>query len=131
MKNKRLEALASGLDTEEMTAEPVRPWQIMATGKNLSSLDRATFSRLARLFDLMPAMPSLTIETTQGSVMVSRDFPSGMTDDIDQLLEAVYDNNPHIAAITFPEGPARSARRTTADHPRAFDLDTNGPKQDT
>ena len=131
MKNKQVQALETSSDTAEMIHERARPWQVIATGQNLSSLDRGALFKLAQIFDLMPAVPFLTVETTQGPVVVSRDFPSDTLDDINRLLEAIYEDNSQIAAIVFPESPDRSAHRTTAERPSAFDFDTNEPKQDS
>jgi hypothetical protein len=94
-----------------------RPWQIIAVGFGMHDAPAATRD-LARIFDLLPELPMLTIRTASGEgFTVSRDFPSDAFLEVDASLDRIFRDNPAIAGITFPARGDRPAHTATPNEP--------------
>ncbi|MDE2392032.1 MAG: hypothetical protein KGL65_10545, partial [Rhodospirillales bacterium] len=61
-----------------------RPWQLCLVGNGASEIGTERRDALGMIFDLVPALPALTIRTTAGCVRVTCDFPSGCHRDVDR-----------------------------------------------
>ena len=95
-----------------------RPWQLsLVGGDNVQSLDRETLADLARIFDLMPSVGHLGVQTEAGGIQVSRDFPSTYLKEVDQRLARIFHDNPAVTGITFPASSTRSEHTATLDDP--------------
>lgn len=95
------------------------PWQLLMVGNTQEPLrfTADTSNALKRIFDLLPSLGGLTIETTKGDLTVSRDFPSGYMEAVDNLIAAIFENEPEITGIVFPATSTRPEHTATADDP--------------
>jgi hypothetical protein len=95
-----------------------RPGQLsLVGGDNVQSLDRENLADLARIFDLMPSVGHLVVQTEAGGIQVSRDFPSAYLEEVDQRLAKIFHDNPAVTGITFPATSTRSEHTATLDDP--------------
>ena len=92
-----------------------RPWQIMLTGAGLGAIDAATRQALEQILELFTEVGGLVVQTTDGDVSVTRDFPSDYTIQVDRLLGEVFKNNPAVTGIRFLS--AEIAHTATPDDP--------------
>jgi hypothetical protein len=81
-----------------------RPWQLLLTGDGLVDLDAKTIGGLTRILDLFPAVTHLLVQTTAGHAYATRDFSSGYTKEVDQILAGIFQGN---AAVTGGSGAVR------------------------
>jgi hypothetical protein len=95
----------------------LRPWQLLMVGDGIDQLNTEAREDLARIFDLFPAVSHLVVQTTAGGCRVSRDFSSGYTDEVDQRLAGIFQGNPAVTGITFPETSTRLGHTATRDNP--------------
>lgn len=59
-----------------MTDRVPRSWQLLMVGSGVHRISPDLWDRLVRLLDLSPQTRLIEIETDQGGVSVSRDWPS-------------------------------------------------------
>jgi hypothetical protein len=78
-----------------------RLWQIMLTGPGVGAIDAATRESLVQILELFTDVDGLAVQTTDGDVSVTRDFPSDYTIQVDKLLKEVFENNPAVTGIKF------------------------------
>jgi len=97
--------------------EPRRPWSLLATGEGSQALTPAVTKHIEQILELFPSVPFLTVHTADGEGMVTRDFPSGYTRQVDELLAAIFEQNPQITGITFPACDGQPAHTATPEHP--------------
>lgn len=103
---------------EQALARP--PWQLLMIGMgedNHAAVSAETTYALTRLLDYLPGLSGVTLQTADGDLVVSRDFPSGETEIIDALIASVFKNDPHVTGIAFPATGSRAAHVATADKP--------------
>lgn len=97
-----------------------RPWQLLMVGmgeENKATVSAETTDALTRLFEYLPGLPGVTLQTANGDLHVSRDFPSGELQIIDSLIASVFQNDPHVTGIVFPATNGKAAHVATADKP--------------
>jgi len=106
---------------ERLKETPLRrpPWQLLVVGNTEEPLHftAETNNALTRIFDLLPGLSGVTIKTTKGDLSVSRDFPNGYTDMVDNFIASVFRNDPEITGIVFPATGTRPEHTATADDP--------------
>ncbi|RAL97347.1 hypothetical protein DOU54_12990 [Agrobacterium sp. MS2] len=85
--------------------------------ENKAAVSAATTDALTRLFEYLPGLPGATLQTADGDLQVSRDFPSGEMQIIDSLIASVLQNDPHVTAIAFPGKAGQAAHVATSDKP--------------
>lgn len=103
---------------EQAHARP--PWQLLMIGMgedNHAAVSAETTRALTRLLDYLPGLSGMTLQTADGDLVVSRDFPSGEMQIIDGLIASVFKNDPHVTGIAFPATEGRAAHVATADKP--------------
>jgi len=103
---------------ERAQARP--PWQLLMVGigkDNHVRISAETTYALTRLFDYLPELADVTLQTEDGYLVVSRDFPSGEMQIIDGLIASIFKNDPHITGIAFPATRTRPRQVATADKP--------------
>ncbi len=96
------------------------PWQLLMIGmgeNNHAAVSAETTRALTRLLDYLPGLSGMTLQTADGDLIVSRDFPSGEAEIIDGLIASVFKNDPHVTGIAFPASDGRAAHVATADRP--------------
>ncbi|MEX3557657.1 MAG: hypothetical protein VB124_04510 [Burkholderia sp.] len=94
-----------------------RPWQLLMVGEGIDQLNSEAHEALARILDLFPAVSHLLVQTIAGGCRVSRDFPSGYIDEVDQRLAGIFQGNPAVTGITFPKTSTRPGHTATPDDP--------------
>ncbi len=94
-----------------------RPWQLLLVGHDLAAADADLVAGLTRILELMPSVPALTVETARGTLVATRDFPSGSLAKVDAILAGLFRRNPELAGIQFPGNETRPAHIATADEP--------------
>ncbi len=113
-----------GADTQDFTLPYRRPWNLLMTSQARAAFfDARTNNALSRIFDLLPHLTRITVETAAGDVRVSRDMMHEYTDEVDRMLAAVFEANPEITGprimgIVFPATPTRPEHKATPDRPR-------------
>lgn len=92
-----------------------RPWQLLITGNTKEPIAFSVETRdaLTSMFELFPHLSGLTLKTRHGDLSVTRDFPGDYTSRVDEMIAAVFRNNPDITGIVFP---ATSTRPNTRPH---------------
>lgn len=103
---------------EQALARP--PWQLLMIGMgedNHAAVSAETTYALTLLLDYLPGLSGVTLQTADGDLVVSRDFPSGETEIIDGLIASVFKNDPHVTGIAFPASGGRAAHVATDDKP--------------
>lgn len=93
------------------------PWQLMMTSvsEDALPLNSDTHDALRRIFELFPHISTMTVQTIDGDVQVSRDFAGNQTAEVDEMLESVFQNDPSITGIIFPGTGTRAEHRATSD----------------
>jgi hypothetical protein len=93
------------------------PWQLMMTSisEDALPLNSDTSDALRRIFELFPHISSMTVQTINGDVQVSRDFAGNQTAEVDEMLDSVFQNDPSITGIIFPGTGTRGEHRATPD----------------
>ena len=94
---------------------PRRPWQLLLTGDGIAVADAELVTGLARILELLPSVPGLTVETTQGTLVATRDFPSGSVGEVDTILAGLFRGKPDLTGIRFSGNEARPAHTATPD----------------
>lgn len=96
-----------------------RPWQLLITGntKEPVAFSAETRDALTGMFELFPHLTSLTLKTRQGDLSVTRDFPGDYTGRVDEMIAAVFRNDPEITGIVFPATGTRPKHTATPDDP--------------
>ena len=94
-----------------------RPWQLLLTGDGLVDLDAKTIGGLTRILDLFPAVTHLLVQTTAGHAYATRDFSSGYTKEVDQILAGIFQGNAAVTGVTFPAATDTPAHTATPDAP--------------
>jgi hypothetical protein len=92
-----------------------RPWQIMLTGPGLRVIDAETRQALEQILELFTEVGGFVVQTTAGNVIVTRDFPSDYTIQVDRLLDEIFKNNSAVTGIKCLG--AENARTATLDDP--------------
>ncbi len=103
-----------------------RPWQLLLTGDGLVDLDAKTIGGLTRILDLFPAVTHLLVQTTAGHAYATRDFSSGYTKEVDQILAGIFQGNAAVTGVTFPAAPGTPAHTATPDGPHWMAACTRG-----
>lgn len=84
-------------------SEPSRlSWQLLMVGPGIDRITPTIQDKLASLLDLLPATARITVETSDGPVEVSRDWPSHRMETVDSLVDAIA-TSPGITHISVPE----------------------------
>jgi hypothetical protein len=93
------------------------PWQLMMTSisKDALPLNPDTADALRRIFELFPHISSMTVQTINGDVQLTRDFAGNQTAEVDEMLESIFRNDPSITGIIFPGTGTRGEHRATPD----------------
>lgn len=113
-------ATRTAIDRVREQVKARRPWQLLMVGmggENKAAVSPATTNALTRLFEYLPGLRGVTLQTADGDLHVSRDFPSGEMQIIDGLIASVFQNDPHITGILFPATNDRAAHVATAEKP--------------
>ena len=111
-----------GADTPDFTLPYRRPWNLLMTSQARGALfDARTNNALVRIFDLLPHLTWITVETAAGDVRVSRDMMHEYTDEVDRMLAAVFDAGPEITGIVFPATTTRPEHKATPARPHFMD----------
>ena len=76
--------------------KPRRPWRVRVTGEAAQALTPGVAKQIEQIFDLLPSVPFLTVHTADGEGIVTRDYSSGYTQQVDTLLAAIFEQNPYI-----------------------------------
>jgi hypothetical protein len=92
-----------------------RPWQIMLTGPGLGAIDSATRQALEQILELFTEVSGLVVQTIDGDVSVTREFPSDYTIQVDRLLGEIFKNNSAVTGIKCLG--AQNAHTATCDDP--------------
>lgn len=95
------------------------PWQLMMTSisEDVLPLSHDTTDALTRIFELFPHISTMTIQTIDGDVQVTRDYAGNHTAEVDGLLESIFQNDPSVSGIIFPGNGTRGEHRATSDNP--------------
>jgi hypothetical protein len=96
---------------------PKRPWSLLATGEGSVALTSRVTRSIEEIFELLPSISFLTLQTAWGEGMVMRDYPSGYTHRVDRLLAKIFKQNSAITGIIFPARGGQPAHTATPDHP--------------
>lgn len=110
----------TAIDRLRQRAHAQPPWQLLMVGMgkdNHANVSAETTYALIRLLDYLPGLSGVTLQTEQGDLVVSRDFPSGEMQIIDGLIASVIKNDPHITGIAFPATGARPMHVARPDEP--------------
>ncbi len=91
-----------------------RPWSLLATGEAARALTPSVTKHIEQILELFPSIPFLTVHTADGEGMVSRDYQSGYTQQVNALLANIFKQNSEIIGITFPAQDGRLAHTATA-----------------
>lgn len=83
-----------------MTRTDVRAWQLLMVGPGSRQVTPDLHDRLVRLLDLLPQTRLIEIETDEGAVSVSRDWPSDRMEEV-AAIEADIAAMPGIVRITL------------------------------
>lgn len=83
-----------------MTDRVPRSWQLLMVGSGMHRISPDLCDRLVRLLDLSPQTRLIEIETDQGGVSVSRDWPSDRMEEV-SAIEADIQSTPGIIRITM------------------------------
>jgi hypothetical protein len=94
-----------------------RPWSLLATGEAAKVLTPSVTKHIERVFELFPSVPFLTVHTADGEGMVSRDYPSGYTQQVNALLTNIFEQNSEIIGITFPAWDGHPSHTATRKDP--------------
>lgn len=94
-----------------------RPWSLLATGEAAKALTPSVTKHLERIFELFPSVPFLTVHTADGEGIVSRDYPSGYTQQVNALLANIFEQNSKIIGITLPARDGHPAHTATRIDP--------------
>ena len=107
-------------DAADLTLPYRRPWNVLMVSRECKApfFDARVSNALARIFDLVPHLTWITVETTAGDVRVSRDMMHEYTDQVDRMLATVFAADPDIAGVVFPATPTRPEHKATPDRPR-------------
>ncbi|MBB5278785.1 hypothetical protein HNR26_004899 [Rhizobium rosettiformans] len=113
-------ATQTAIDRLRQQVKARRPWQLLMVSmgaENKATVSAETTHALTRLFEYLPGLPGVTLQTAHGDLHVSRDFPSGEMQIIDSLIASVFQNDPHVTGIAFPATNGKAAHVATADKP--------------
>jgi hypothetical protein len=94
-----------------------RPWSLLATGEAARALTPSVTKHIEQILELFPSIPFLTVHTADGEGMVSRDYQSGYTQQVNALLANIFEQNSEIIGITFPAQDGRLAHTATRKDP--------------
>lgn len=94
-----------------------RPWSLLATGEAAKALTPSVTKHIERIFELFPSVPFLTVHTADGEGIVSRDYPSGYTQQVNALLASIFERNSEIIGITFPAKDGHLEHTATPEDP--------------
>jgi len=86
-----------------MTREIPRSWQLLMVGPGIDRITPDLRDKLVRLFDLLPATNSITIETDAGYVTASRDWPSDRMEEAAAIVDAIA-TAPGVSGVSLPKG---------------------------
>lgn len=92
-------------------------WQLMMTSisEDALPLNPDTSDALRRIFELFPHISSMTVQTINGDVQLTRDFAGNQTAEVDEMLESIFQNDSSISGIIFPGTGTRGEHRATPD----------------
>ena len=109
-----------GADTPDNTLPYRRPWNLLMVSQERKApfFDARTNNALKRIFDLLPHLTRITVETAAGDVRVSRDMMHEYTVEVDRMLAVIFAANPEITGVAFPATPTRPEHQATPDRPR-------------
>lgn len=99
-----------------------RPWQLMVIGNSEEPIELSgeAVGALTQIFDLCPHLPEVTLLTTKGELHVTREYSSGVTRYIDELIATVFRNEPQILGINFPDQIATPDNPYYSRHGKVF-----------
>lgn len=117
--NRRRELVRYDADGEHIIGSPdERSWQLAMSGDSLDHVTADVRHDIARLFDLLPSVSHLTLETDAGFVHVARDWPSNQMEDADRLTARIVRRD-CIAAIVVHDCDTGARRVTGRDGSQA------------
>lgn len=95
------------------------PWQLLMTSarEDAPALSSETNYALTRIFQLLPHLGSLTVQTTHGEIRVTRDFASGYAAEVDRTLAEIFRNDPAVTGIVVPATGTAPGHTATRDNP--------------
>ncbi|MEY9199430.1 hypothetical protein ABIA16_004609 [Sinorhizobium fredii] len=95
------------------------PWQLLMTSvrEDAPALSTETNNALTRIFELLPHLDSLTVQTPNGDIRVTRDFPSGYAAELDRMLADIFRNDPTVKGIVVPATGTAPEHIATHDNP--------------
>ncbi len=95
------------------------PWQLLMTSvrEDAPAFSTETNDALTRIFELLPHLGSLTVQTTNGDIRVTRDFASCYAAEVDRMLADIFRNEPTVKGIVVPTTGAAPGHTATRDNP--------------
>jgi hypothetical protein len=93
-----------------------RPWQLLVVGDYSPSAE--VLEEVETIFELYPAIPGVELHSETGrSCNVTRDYPAGHTDCIDDALQVIFAERPELAEVRFFGSEARASHVATRAEP--------------
>lgn len=94
-----------------------RPWQVLLSWTDADAPGPRLYEDLGRILDLFPSVGCLTVHTTGGSIVATRDFHGNYTREVDDILGRLFCADPAVVGVTFPATPDWPAHTATPDDP--------------
>lgn len=101
-------------------AQVRRPaWQLLMASvrEDAPALSTETNNALTRIFELLPHLGGLTVQTTSGDIRVTRDFASGYAAELDRMLAEIFRHDPAVKGIVVPAAGTVPEHTATRDDP--------------
>lgn len=95
------------------------PWQLLMTtvSEDVPALRIETKNALTRIFELLPHLGGLTVQTTSGDIRVTRDFASDYAAEVDRILADIFHDEPAVKGVVVPATGMVPAHTATRDNP--------------
>jgi len=93
-----------------------RPWGLLVTGDLVPTSD--VLVEAESIFELNPSIPGLELRAADGrACVVTREYPSGHTAEVDDALDVIFAEQTEIAEIVVFGQEVRPAHTATRDAP--------------
>ena len=96
---------------------PRLPWRLQFTGEGSQVVTSHAERSIEQIFELFPSVQFLTLHTSRGDASATRNFPSGYTQRVDELLASIFQKNPDITGVTFPARQGQPMHTATPENP--------------
>ncbi|KSV84376.1 hypothetical protein [Sinorhizobium sp. GL28] len=95
------------------------PWQLLMTSvrEDAPALSTETNNALTRIFELLPHLGGLTVQTTSGDIRVTREFASGYAAELDRMLADIFRHDPAVNGIVVPATGTAPEHTATRENP--------------